>query len=111
MSTSNKVFHRGQRMTLAFKKLQNIRFFEWTSVQNIFVIFQFAITAIIVVDIVSGFKSISDLVLIIGYTKESQKFLNSITSDLNRAMQVRAGIERLVINSHGAKEGSVISLT
>jgi ABC-type multidrug transport system fused ATPase/permease subunit len=111
MSTSNKISGRGRRMAQAIHKLQNIRFFEWASVQNIYVIFQFVITAIIVVDIVNGHKGISDLVLIIGYTKESQKFLNSVTSDLNRAMQVRAGIERLVINSSGAKPGSVISLT
>lgn len=111
MSVSNKVAARGRRMAQAVRKLQNIRFFEWASVQNIYVIFQFIITAIIVVDIVNGFKGISDLVLIIGYTMESKKFLNSVTSDLNRAMQVRAGIERLVINSQGAKPGSVITLT
>lgn len=111
MSTSNKVAHRGKRMATAVRKLQNIRLYEWTSVQNIIVIFQFVIAAVVVVDIINGFKGIAHLVLIIGYTKESQKFLNSVTSDLNRVMQIRAGVERLVINSHGAKEDSVISLT
>lgn len=98
-------------MIKAIEKLQNIRFFEWVSVQNLIILFQFIITAIIVIDIVNGFKGISDLVLIVGYTNESKKFLNSITSDLNRIMQVKAGMERVVITSHGAKEGSVISLT
>ena len=111
MGHSNKVSHRGAAMIKAIEKLQNIRFFEWVSVQNLIILFQFIITAIIVIDIVNGFKGISDLVLIVGYTNESKKFLNSITSDLNRIMQVKAGMERVVITSHGAKEGSVISLT
>lgn len=98
-------------MARAILKLQNIRFFEWASAQNIIIIFQFIITAIVVVDIANGLSGISDLVLIIGYTNESKKFLNSITGDLNRFMQIKAGVERLVVTSHGAKEGSVISLT
>lgn len=111
MSSSNKVAQRGHAMAKAILKLQNIRFFEWASAQNIIIVFQFIITAIVVIDIVNGLSGISDLVLIIGYTNESKKFLNSITGDLNRFMQIKAGVERLVVTSHGAKQGSVISLT
>ena len=111
MGSSNNVAHRGRAMAKSILLLQNIRFFQWASVQNIVVIFQFIITAIIVVDIVNGFMGISELVLIIGYTNQSKTFLNSITGDLNRFMQVRAGIERLSVTSFGAKPGSVVSLT
>ena len=60
MGRSNHVAHQGGAMIKAVKKLQDIRLFEWISVQNIIVVFQFIITAIIVIDIVSGLKGISD---------------------------------------------------
>lgn len=110
LSSTNKVGHRGRTMAIKMKNLQNLRFFEWLTLQNLIGIFQFIIAAIIVVDIINGFKGIADLVLIIGYTKESQKFLNSVTSDLNRYMQVHAGIDRLVITSEGGSDDSILSL-
>ncbi len=110
MQKSNKLGQRGRRMGEAIARLQDIRFFEWVSVQNTILVFQFIITFMVVVDIVNGYKGISDLVLIIGYVTQSQRFLNSVTGDINRLMQVRAGIERLVITSHGAKTGSVTRL-
>ena len=75
--------------------LQNFVFFMWGSLQNIIAIFQFLVPLIVVADIIAGTRQISDLVLVVGYTKESQGFLNNFTSAYEKFMEVDAGIERL----------------
>ena len=59
------------------------------------------VIAILAKDILSDQKQIADLVLIVGYTKESKRFLNEVTASLNRLMQVKAGVERVVSVSEG----------
>src|SRR3989344_5210639 len=72
-----------------------ILFFIWGSLQNIVAVFQFLVPLVVVADVIAGTRQISDLVLVVGYTKESQGFLNNFTSAYEKFMEVDAGIERL----------------
>ena len=91
------------KVLINMKFLQNFVFFMWGSLQNIVAVFQFLVPLVIVVDIIGGTKQISDLVLVVGYTKESQGFLNNFTSAYEKFMEVDAGIERLEEDSREIK--------
>ena len=83
------------KVLINMRFLQNFIFFMWGSLQNIVAVFQFLVPLVVVADVIAGTRQISDLVLVVGYTKESQGFLNNFTSAYEKFMEVDAGIERL----------------
>lgn len=107
--TNNFEKEAGKRVK-QMELLQNIRFFEWASLQNLILFFKFLVVFIVTIDIFNGLKNISDLVLIVGYTNQSQNFLNSVTGVIERFMEVVAGVDRLVIVTHRAPKGSVTKI-
>ena len=90
-----------------FARVQKVFFINWFSVQNLVTLFIFIVTYIALKDLFVGTKNISDLILIVGYMKESKMFLNNITGLLARLMEIDAGVERLV--KIADDEGLVIS--
>ena len=110
LPTRNFDRHLGYYLSNAKDKLQRIRFQEWTTLQTLITVFQLIVTGLIIIDISNGQKTISDLVLIIGYTAQSKLFLNAMTGNFERYMQIVAGIDRLVITTNGAKPGSITKL-
>lgn len=75
--------------------VQQFVFFMWNTFQNSVAIFQFIIPLIVAIDILGGVKHLSDLVLIVGYTRESQSFLNEFSTSYEKLMEIEAGIKRL----------------
>jgi ABC-type multidrug transport system fused ATPase/permease subunit len=108
MQISNEVDDEAEYIRKRIKEVNDVAFFEWTTLQSIVTLFQFYILYLITKDIFAGTKHISDMVLIFGYTKETQVFLNAITGMIERLMEVRAGAERLVVVSN--KEEPVSSI-
>lgn len=99
--TGNNVGIQAHYLVQRYKKLHDVRFFDWFTLQNLVTIFNFIVVIIVVKDIVAGYSQIADLVLIVGYTRESKKFLNEITGSVNAYMQVKAGVERVAAVSEG----------
>jgi len=89
--------------------VESIIFYQWISFQDLIALFQFIVIGMIAIDFINGTKQISDLVLIVGYTNESQGFLNSVTSGVDSIMQIEAGIDRLVETTNSGKTTSTIS--
>ena len=100
---SNDVEEEAEYVRKRIRQVNNVAFGQWTSLQNIIAVAQFGILFIISKDIIAGHKHISDLVLIFGYTTSTGVFLNSITGMMERLMQVKAGIERLIVVSNKEK--------
>lgn len=107
MNKTNNYNEEGKERIKEMHFLQNIRFKEWVTLQNLIIVFKFLVIILLVTDILNGLKSISDLVLIIGYTNQSQSFLNSVTGVIERFMEVFAGVDRMVIVTHKAPKGSI----
>ena len=104
-----EVDQQGKSVISGIKGVENITLFQWVTMQDLIAIFQFIVVFLIAIDYINGTKQISDLVLIVGYTRESQGFLNSITSGVDSFMQVEAGVERLVETSNVGKTTDAIS--
>jgi len=100
MLVSNRIEPQAVYIRKSIRGVENIHMYEWLTAQNMIAIFQFMVVSMIAVDIFSGAKQISDLVLIVGYTNQSQTFLNSVTNFVEYLMQVKAGVERLEEVSH-----------
>jgi ABC-type multidrug transport system fused ATPase/permease subunit len=108
IQSSNEVEEEAEYVRHRIRQVEDVQFFQWASLQNIIAVSQFIVLYIISKDIIAGTKHISDLVLIFGYTTSTGTFLNGITGMIERLMQVKAGIERLVVVSN--KEKPVSSL-
>ncbi len=96
-----KVKKLAELVRAKFMKVQNLRFFEWFTLQNVVSIFNFIIIVLVLKDIYAGTKQISDLVLIVGYTAGTKAFLNELTTTVTYNMQVKAGIQRIVAVTEG----------
>lgn len=83
------------RVLKYIKEVSNVTFIGWISLQNVVVFFQFVIVLFLAMDVFHGTKQISDLILIFGYTRESQVFLNQVSSVWERFMEVKASNESL----------------
>jgi ABC-type multidrug transport system fused ATPase/permease subunit len=102
------VDRRGNQVKEGVRGVENITFMQWVSFQDIIAIFQFIVIYLIVLDYVAGTKQISDLVLIVGYTNQSQGFLNSVTSGVDSLMQIEAGVDRVVETTNAGEKVSAI---
>lgn len=76
--------------------VENVTFFNWFTLQNIISFVSVLIFVLVVRDIYNGTKQIADLILIVGYSKETKVFLNDISGSIEKLMQVKAGAERVV---------------
>lgn len=103
------IAQRGEGVKKGVKGVESIIFYQWISFQDLIALFQFIVIGMIAIDFINGTKQISDLVLIVGYTNESQGFLNSVTSGVDSIMQIEAGIDRLVETTNSGKTTSTIS--
>ena len=81
----------------SIKGVGDMVFFMWEVLQNLIAGFQYVVLILIGSDILSGVKRVADLVLVVGYTQESQGFLNNITTISELYMEVKAGIKRLAL--------------
>lgn len=97
----NAVTRQANVILKKFIGIKRVFFLDWFSLQTLITIFTLAITVIVVKDIYLGLMEISDLVLIIGYVKESKGFLNNTTGAINHYMEVKAGVERVSVASKG----------
>ncbi len=104
---SNHVVHQAVELLKILARVVRVWALGWISAQNLIAVFNFFVVFLVVKDIVHGTKQISDLVLIIGYTNQSQGFLNSITTAMESLMQIKAGLERVHVVT---KSKSLISV-
>lgn len=95
----NHVTRQSNVVLKDFRKVKEVFFVDWFSLQSIVSLFIFLMTYLVVKDIFGGFKEISDLVLIIGYAKETKMFLNNTTGAVNSYMEIKAGVERVSASS------------
>lgn len=78
-----------------FKDVENTRFISWLSEQFIMSFFAFIIIILLVQDIYSGTKQLSDLVLIFGYIAASKIFLINTTLTIHHYMEIEAAVSRI----------------
>jgi ABC-type multidrug transport system fused ATPase/permease subunit len=92
---TNDVVLEEKRYALQFKKLCVWYFKEWFSLQSIAVTFYSIILFYLVFSVSIGVKSISSLILIMGYITQTQKHLNSFSNVKDRLADVRVALIRL----------------
>ena len=85
-------------MNKTFLKVCNWGVIEWSLLQNIAVIFYSIALFYLVYSVSIGQKTISDLVLIIGYISSTQGFLNSISSIKDSMADTKVALHRLLDN-------------
>ncbi len=86
--------------TRHFTRLSNWNFIEWSLLQNTAVFFYTLILAYCVVAIFSGYKQISDVVLIMGYITSTQSFLNSFSDIKDSLTNTTVAVEHLAKNKN-----------
>jgi len=86
--------------TRHFTRLSNWNFVEWFLLQNTAVFFYTLIFAYSVVAVLSGYKQISDVVLIMGYITSTQTFLNSFSEIKDSLSDMNVALEHLAKNKN-----------
>ncbi len=81
-----------------FKKVCNWGVIEWNLLQNTALVFYILILIYLVYCVSTGQKTISDLVLIIGYIDGTQVFLNNISSIKDSMADTKVALHRLLDN-------------
>lgn len=89
-----------------FARLTNWKFIEWFILQNSAVFFYCLILGYSIISVYSGYKQISDIVLIIGYVSSTQTYLNSFSEIKDSLADMNVAIDHLAKN----KNISVIDL-
>jgi ABC-type multidrug transport system fused ATPase/permease subunit len=89
-----------------FSRLSNWNFIEWFILQNSAVFFYCLILSYSIIAVYSGFKQISDVVLIIGYVASTQIYLNSFSEIKDNLANMTVAVDHLAKN----KSISVIDL-
>ena len=84
--------------TRHFTRLSNWSFWEWFIIQNSAVIFYSLILIFCIFSIQSGFKQISDLVLVMGYVASTQTYLNSLSEIKDNLANMTVAIDHLARN-------------
>lgn len=86
--------------TRHFTRLSNWNFIEWSLLQNTAVFFYTIILAYCIIAVFSGFKQISDIVLIMGYITSTQSFLNSFSDIKDSLTNTTVAVEHLAKNKN-----------
>ena len=84
--------------TRHFTRLSNWNFIEWSLLQNTAVFFYTLILAYCIIAVFSGYKQISDVVLIMGYIVSTQDFLNSFSDIKDSLTNTTVAVEHLAKN-------------
>lgn len=84
--------------TRHFTRLSNWNFIEWSLLQNTAVFFYTLILAYCIIAVFSGYKQISDVVLIMGYIVSTQSFLNSFSDIKDSLTNTTVAVEHLAKN-------------
>lgn len=84
--------------TRHFTRLSNWNFIEWSLLQNTAVFFYTLILAYCIIAVFSGYKQISDVVLIMGYITSTQSFLNSFSDIKDSLTNTTVAVEHLAKN-------------
>jgi len=92
---TNDVTLEEKRYGVQHTKICNWYFKEWFSLQSIAVTFYSIILFYLVYSVSIGAKSISSLVLIMGYITQTQKHLNSFSEVKDRLADVKVALDRL----------------
>ena len=79
-----------------YRKLSNWGIVEWSILQNISVVFYIFVLFYLVFQVSFGLKSISDLVLVMGYITSTQVFLNNISSIKDSLADTKVALHRLL---------------
>ena len=103
---SNDVELEQKTFTRHFTRLCNWNFIEWTLLQNSAVVFYVIILAYCILATTTGYKHISDVVLIMGYVTSTQTFLNSFSDIKDSLANMTVAVDHLAKN----KSISVIDL-
>jgi len=103
---SNDVDLEQKTFTRHFTRLSNWNFIEWTLLQNSAVVFYIIILAYCILATTTGYKHISDVVLIMGYVTSTQTFLNSFSDIKDSLANMTVAVDHLAKN----KSISVIDL-
>lgn len=100
LQETNDVELEQKTFTRHFTRLSNWNFLEWSLLQNTAVFFYALILAYCIVAVLSGFKQISDVVLIMGYITSTQSFLNSFSDIKDSLTDMNVAVEHLAKNKN-----------
>jgi ABC-type multidrug transport system fused ATPase/permease subunit len=106
LQESNDVELEQKTYSRHFTRLSNWNFIEWFVLQNGAVFFYCLILAYSIIAVYSGFKQISDVVLIMGYITSTQTYLNSFSEIKDNLANMTVAVDHLAKN----KSISVIDL-
>jgi len=98
LQTAKDFKYEQTTMNNIFKKLCNWGITEWNLLQNTALVFYILILFYLVYSVSTGQKTISDLVLIIGYIDGTQVFLNNISSIKDSMANTKVALHRLLDN-------------
>jgi ABC-type multidrug transport system fused ATPase/permease subunit len=98
LHVTNDVELEEKQFNRVHKKICNWSFIEWSFLDNISVFFYILVLAYLVFAVLNNYKSISDLVLIIGYMASTQTFLNSLSVLKDKLADTKVALYRLVNN-------------
>ena len=106
LQESNDVELEQKTFTRHFRRLSHWNFIEWFVLQNSAVFFYCLILGYSIIAVYSGFKQISDVVLIMGYVSSTQTHLNSFSEIKDSMADMTVAVDHLAKN----KSISVIDL-
>lgn len=100
LQETNDIELEQKTFTRHFTRLSNWNFIEWSLLQNTAVFFYTLILAYCIIAVFSGYKQISDVVLIMGYIVSTQTFLNSFSDIRDSLADTTVAIEHLANNKN-----------
>ncbi len=106
LQESNDIELEQKTYTRHFSRLSNWNFVEWFVLQNSAVFFYCLIFGYSIISVYSGYKQISDIVLIMGYVGSTQTYLNSFSEIKDSLADMTVAVDHLAKN----KSISVIDL-
>jgi len=106
LQESNDTELEQKTFTRHFRRLSNWNFIEWFILQNSAVFFYCLILGYSIIAVYSGYKQISDIVLIMGYVSSTQSYLNSFSEIKYSLADMTVAVDHLAKN----KSISVIDL-
>jgi ABC-type multidrug transport system fused ATPase/permease subunit len=98
LQESNDIDLEQKTYTRHFTRLCNWNFIEWSLLQNSSVLFYIIILSYCIIAVTSGFKHISDIVLIMGYVTSTQTFLNSFSDIKDSLANMTVALDHLAKN-------------
>jgi ABC-type multidrug transport system fused ATPase/permease subunit len=100
LQESNDIELEEKTYTRHFTRLCNWNFIEWSLLQNSAVFFYTIILAYCIIATSSGYKHISDVVLIMGYVTSTQTFLNSFSEIKDSLTDMTVAVDHLAKNKY-----------